>query len=81
MGHGPWDQDSWNESRLSRVPMVQIWMLSDVWLSRYVKFQTLEHKTLTQCDADNQGDYSSCPCASYRPAKNELFTFAIKVFC
>ena len=27
-------------------------MVSDEWLSRYVKFGKLEHKTLTQCDAD-----------------------------
>ena len=27
-------------------------MLSDERLSRYVKFDKLEHKTLTQCDAD-----------------------------
>ena len=33
-GHGPWGE-SWNESQPSRVPMVQIWMLSDEWLVRY----------------------------------------------
>ena len=26
--------------------------LSDVWLSRYVKFDKHEHETLTQCDTD-----------------------------
>ena len=36
-GHQPWGQESWNESRPSRVRMVQIWTLSDEWLSRYVK--------------------------------------------
>ena len=34
-GHGPWGQESWNERQPSRVLMVQIWMLSDEWLSRY----------------------------------------------
>ena len=35
LGHGPWGQESWNESQPSRVPTVQIWMLSDQWLVRY----------------------------------------------
>ena len=26
--------------------------VKDEWLSRYVEFQKLEHKTLMQCDAD-----------------------------
>ena len=34
-GHGLWGQASWNESQPYRVSMVQIWMLSDEWLSRY----------------------------------------------
>ena len=42
-------------------------MLFDEWLSRYVKFAKLEHKTLMQCDtnadmnedADDRGDYNS----------------------
>ena len=29
LGQGPWGKESWNESRPSRVAMVQIWMLSD----------------------------------------------------
>ena len=44
-------------------------------LLRYVKFHKLEHKTLTQCDADmnvdDLGDYNSPPCATYRRAKNK----------
>ena len=35
LGHGPWGQESWNESWPSRVTMVQRWMLSDEWLVRY----------------------------------------------
>ena len=31
-GQEPWGEESWNESQPSRVPMVQIWMLSDEWL-------------------------------------------------
>ena len=52
--------------------MVQIGMFSDEWLSRYVKFERLEHKTLTHCDADTHDrvDYNSSPCTSYRRAKN-----------
>ena len=34
-GNGPWGQESWHESRPSRLPMVQIGMLSDEWLVRY----------------------------------------------
>ena len=41
-GHGPWGEESWNESRPSRVPMVQIWMLSDEWLVRYTPLELLE---------------------------------------
>ena len=43
-GHGPLCQESWNESRPSRVPMVQIWMLSDEWLSRYELLKNLHIK-------------------------------------
>ena len=51
-------------------------MLSDEWLSRYVKFQKLEHKSLTQCDTnvdanvDDRSDYNSSSFLSYRRAKN-----------
>ena len=38
-GHGPWGQESWNESRPSRVPMVQIWKLSDERLVRYTPLE------------------------------------------
>ena len=44
-------------------------------------------KTLTQCDgngnanADDQGDYNSSPCTSYRPAKNVEFSyFSMKTY-
>ena len=75
-GHQPWGQESWNESRPSRVPMVQIWMLSDEWLSRYELLKNL-HIKLSQCDgnadadadADDRGDCNSSPCASYRRTK------------
>ena len=40
-GHGPWGQESRNESRPSRVLMVQIWMLSDEWLVRYTPLEKL----------------------------------------
>ena len=43
-GHQPWGHESWNESRPSRVPMVQIWMLSDEWLSRYELLKNLHIK-------------------------------------
>ena len=35
-------------------------------------FEKLEHKILTQCDAnvDNRDDHNSSPCTSYRRAKN-----------
>ena len=55
-------------------------MLSDEWVSRYVKFYKLEHKTLTQCDMDadvnenDRGDYNSSPCTSYRRANKRLMT-------
>ena len=39
-GHEPWGQESWNESQPSSVPMVQIWVLSDEWLSRYELLKT-----------------------------------------
>ena len=41
LGHGPWGQESWNKSRPSRVPMVQIWMFSDEWLARYIPLEKL----------------------------------------
>ena len=41
LGHWPWGQESWNESWPSRVPMVQIWMLSDEWLVRYTLLEKL----------------------------------------
>ena len=41
LGHGPWGQESWNEIRPSRVPMVQIWMFSDEWLERYTPLEKL----------------------------------------
>ena len=44
-GHGPWGEESWNKSRPSRVPMVQIWMLPDEWLVRYTSFELLARKT------------------------------------
>ena len=44
LGHQPWGQESWNESWPSRVPMVQIWMLSDEWLSRYELLKNLHIK-------------------------------------
>ena len=44
-GHGPWGEETWNESRPSRVPMVQVWMLSDVWLVRYTPLELLACKT------------------------------------
>ena len=44
LGHGPWGQESWNESRPSRVPMVQIWMFSDEWLARYTPLEKLKRK-------------------------------------
>ena len=80
-GHGPWDQESWNESRSPRVHIVQIGMLSDEWLSRYVKFETLQHKTLMQCDAnaDNPGDYNSSPYTSYRQANKYLIYCTLKI--
>ena len=43
-GHQPWGQESWNESRPSRKPMVQIWILSDEWLSRYELLKNLHIK-------------------------------------
>ena len=43
-GHGPWGEESWNETRPSRVPMVQIWMLSDEWLVRYTPLECLNVK-------------------------------------
>ena len=43
-GHQPWGQESWNESRPSRVPLVQIWMLSDEWLLIYELLENLEIK-------------------------------------
>ena len=43
-GHGSWGQDSWKESRPSRVPKVQIWMLSNEWLSRYEVLKNLHIK-------------------------------------
>ena len=43
-GHQPWGQVIWNESWPSRVPMVQIWMLSDEWLSRYELLENLKIK-------------------------------------
>ena len=42
LGHGPWGQESWTESRPSRVPMVQIWMLSDEWLVRYTPLENVK---------------------------------------
>ena len=45
-GHRPWGEESWNESGPSRVPMVQIGMLSDEWLVRYTPLELLERKTL-----------------------------------
>ena len=43
-GYQPWGQESWNESRPSRVPIVQIWTLSDEWLSRYELLKNLHIK-------------------------------------
>ena len=34
-------QESWNKSQPFRVPMVQIWMLSDEWLVRYTTLELL----------------------------------------
>ena len=33
--HGPWGPMSWNESLPYKVSMVQVWILSDKWLSKY----------------------------------------------
>ena len=33
--HGPWGQKLWNISKSSKVPMIQVWMLSDERLLRY----------------------------------------------
>ena len=82
-GHEPRGQESWNESRLSRVPMFQIWMLSDEGLPRSDLEKNLAQKTLPQCDenANDRGDYNySTACTSYRWAKQENFLqFSIKV--
>ena len=58
-------------------------MLSDEWLSRYVKFQTLEHKTLTQCDGDaaDRGDYNSSPCTLYRRARKDIKHCLLDIPC
>ena len=41
LGHGPWGHESWNKSRPSRVPMVQLRMLSNEWLLRYTPLEKL----------------------------------------
>ena len=41
LGHGPWGQEPWNECQPSRVPMIQIWMLFDEWLVRYIPLEKL----------------------------------------
>ena len=41
LGQGPSCQESWNESQPSRVPMVQIWMLSSEWFMRYTPLEKI----------------------------------------
>ena len=61
-------------------------MLSDEWLSRYELLKNLHIKlcrsvtgTRTRTDADNQGDYNSSPCTSYRRAKKAWLSADLKI--
>ena len=46
LGNRPWGQESWNESWPSRVPMVQIWMLSDEWFVRCTPLEKLPRNSV-----------------------------------
>ena len=45
-GHDPWDQNSWQGSRPSKVLMVQISMFSDEWFVRYTALEKLPRNSV-----------------------------------
>ena len=75
LGHGPWGQESWNESQPSRVPMVQIWMLYDEWLVEiYPTWETCTQLCEKLCRKFHERDGCTNERTNIRTERRKLYT-------